>query len=124
MKGNTDIPQGSPTEAPLNPEPPQFIAGSMSAETENIIEEFGLKKSFENAAQQSGYKSAMDLVLCHFFPEFENACFEYYEEHEGPHTTLAQKFQPTVLEKLDRMLSSAVVRKATQDKEGFKRAVA
>ena len=83
-------------------------------QTEKVIAEAKLEDLFQKEAEKRHYKSAMDFVLCHFFPVFEKGCRDDYAGKGKKFISLHPK---DVIKKVDRLLEAAVTQSVQKDQK-------
>ena len=83
--------------------PGGFSGQTILKKVMRTLKSFGMEQVFENLAKQNNYEGAVDFVLCHFMPEFNSPCQEYYR---GDGVQLKETLSSDELIQLDNNLAT------------------
>jgi len=84
---------------------PSDFSTSLFLETDEAIDKLDMEDILDGFAQEKGYRSKVDYVLCSLYPEFEKQCRKYYE---GKGKKLLNLIPSSKVKEIDRVMSHAV----------------
>jgi len=79
---------------------------SVFPNAENRLEKVSSQKILEQFADEKGYRSSLDYILCSLYPEMEKFCRDYYG---GAGKKLKDLFPAKELDRIDTILEKAIV---------------
>jgi len=85
---------------------PNEFHGAILPQSEKIMEELGIKDALTELAKTEGYHTPLDYVLCSLYPEYKEACKQFYNDYEE---SLEDVVSKGIISKIDNIVAQALV---------------
>ena len=85
---------------------PNRFSGTILPQSSQIMTELKIEDALENLAKANGFVTALDYVLCSLYPEYVEACKQFYNDYEKG---LEEIVKPSVINQIDNVIAQALV---------------